>query len=169
MLLRQLHGHTKGVDTVLFAHNGYDLLTASEAEGNACIWRSSNGFRDLKQTTLHCEISESFSLPSLSDFTKCRSKVKLSNCLWSLDDSVVISSSWLKRVEKGSSVFEVDIKLWDAATGNILAILNRESPVIEGPVANMYLHPSYPWILVTCCWSGKISFWDIRERRFLRA
>ena len=147
MLVRQLHGHTKGVDTVLFAHNGHDLLTASEAEGNACIWRSANGFQDLTQTTLHCEISEFRSLSSRPDFTKCRSKVKLSNCLWSLDDSIIISSSWLKRVEKGSSVFEVDIKLWDAATGNILAILNRDAPVIEGPVANM----------------------DIRERRLLRA
>ena len=168
MLVRQLHGHTKGVDTVLFAHNGRDLLTASEAEGNACIWRFSNGFKDCKQMTLHCEISESLESPSRLDFTKCRSKVKLSNCLWSLDDSTIISSSWLKRVEKGSPLFEVDIKLWDAATGNILAVLNRNSPTITGPVANMYLYPSCPWILVTCCWSGKISFWDIRERRLLR-
>ena len=62
--------------------------------------------------------------------------MKLSNCLWSYDDSYILTSSWLKRFEKKKAVFEVDVKCWNADTGNIEYILNRdENPVIAGPVA----------------------------------
>ncbi len=95
--------------------------------------------------------------------------MKLSNCLWSIDDASIITSSWLKRVEKGVPVFEVDIKVWNVSTGCIETVYNRtDKPVLEGPVANMYLHPECPWILITCCWSGKICFWDLKAQRLLR-
>ena len=42
----------------MFAHNGHDLITASEAEGNACIWRCSPDFTDYKKMVLHCDISK---------------------------------------------------------------------------------------------------------------
>ena len=57
MLVRVLRGHSKGVDTVMFSHNGQDLLTASEAEGNACIWHCGNDFKDCQPMVLNCEIS----------------------------------------------------------------------------------------------------------------
>lgn len=48
---------------------------------------------------------------------------------------MVITSSWLKRVEKGVATFEVDVKLWDPTTGAVLGVLNRmEKPVITDPV-----------------------------------
>ena len=54
-------------------------------------------------------------------------------------------------------------------TGCIETVYNRTNkPVLEGPVANMYLHPECPWILITCCWSGKICFWDLKAQRLLR-
>ena len=98
--------------------------------------------------------------------------MKLSNCLWAKNDEVVITSSWLKRVEKGKTSFEVDIKLWDPTTGSIVGVLNRtDSPPITGPVrtglsshrqiSNMYLLDEDPNILVTSCWGGKLCFWDI--------
>ena len=98
------------------------------------------------------------------DFTKCRSKVKISNCIWSIDDQCVITSSWLKRVEKGNTIFEVDVKVWNGETGDIEFILNREeNPIITGPISNMYLYPEFPSVLVTSCWSGKICFWDLKS------
>lgn len=57
MLTQVLHGHEKGVDSVMFAHNGHDLVTASEAEGNACIWRCSSDFTTCEKLILHCDIS----------------------------------------------------------------------------------------------------------------
>ena len=48
---------------------------------------------------------------------------------------MVITSSWLKRMEKGVATFEVDVKLWDPTTGAVLGVLNRmEKPVITDPV-----------------------------------
>lgn len=59
----------------------------------------------------------------------------MSNCLWSQNDDMVITSSWLKRMEKGVASFEVDVKLWDPTTGAVLGVLNRmEKPVITDPV-----------------------------------
>jgi len=135
LLLQVLRGHEKGVDSVMFAHNGHDLVTSSEDECNACIWRCSNEFSSIEKLVLHCDISMIIDYFERIDFTKCRSKVKLSSCLWSADDSSVITSSWLKRVEKGKNIFEIDIKVWDAKTGDIETILNRgEEQNITGPV-----------------------------------
>lgn len=102
------------------------------------------------------------------DFSKCRSKVKLSNCVWSQDDQHVVTSSWLKRIEKKKTVFDVDIKVWNAQTGTIEFVLNRdETPVITGPISSMYLHPEFPSILVTSCWSGNLCFWDLESHSLL--
>lgn len=102
------------------------------------------------------------------DFSKCRSKVKLSNCVWSQDDQHVVTSSWLKRIEKKKTVFDVDIKVWNAQTGAIEFVLNRdETPVITGPISSMYLHPEFPSILVTSCWSGNLCFWDLESHSLL--
>ncbi len=105
--------------------------------------------------------------------------MKLSNCLWAKNDEVVITSSWLKRVEKGKTSFEVDMKLWDPTTGSIVGVLNRtDNPPITGPVrnrgffdmqiSNMYLFSEDPTILVTSCWGGKLCFWDLTNRCLLR-
>lgn len=56
LFVRILEGHEKGVNTVQFAHNSYDLLTASEDEGNVLIWRCRNEFMDCQSTTLHGEL-----------------------------------------------------------------------------------------------------------------
>ena len=59
----------------------------------------------------------------------------MSNCLWSQNDDMVITSSWQKRLDKGVATFEVDVKLWDRTTGAVLGVLNRmEEPVITDPV-----------------------------------
>ena len=109
--------------------------SAKNAEGNACIWRCSPDFSLCEKMILHCDISSSYECNSLVGFSKCRSKVKISNCLWSSDDSSVITSSWLKRVEKKKTLFEVDIKVWNAKTGAIEFIFNRDShQSITGPV-----------------------------------
>ena len=72
-------------------------------------------------------------------------------------------------MEKGTPVFDVDIKLWDAMTAEVIAILNQEEkPTITGPVSNMYLHPECPEVLVACCLSGKLTFWDLQQKRLLR-
>ena len=85
------------------------------------------------------------------DFSKCRSK-----------------ASWLKRIEKKKTVFDVDIKVWNAQTGTIEFVLNRdETPVITGPISSMYLHPEFPSILVTSCWSGNLCFWDLESHSLL--
>lgn len=55
--------------------------------------------------------------------------------MWTADDSRVITSSWLKRVEKKKTTFDVDIKCWNADTGVIEFILNTgENQAITGPV-----------------------------------
>lgn len=55
--MQTLRGHAKDVETVIFAHRSYDLLTASEAERNACLWRCNGDFSVCEKTVLHCDIS----------------------------------------------------------------------------------------------------------------
>lgn len=129
----------------MFAHNGHDLITASESEGNAFVWRSSPDFSTIKKVfTLHSDISKYHSINYHVDFSKCRSKVKLSNCIWSYDDSCILTSSWLKRFENKKAIFEVDIKCWNADTGKIEYTLNHdENPVIVGPVFYYLIYVLY--------------------------
>lgn len=102
------------------------------------------------------------------DFSKSRSRVKLSCCVWSPDDRFVVTSSWLKRTEKKKSVFDVDIKVWNAQNGTIEFILNRdETPAITAPIIKMHFHPEFPSILVTSCRSGNLCFWDLKTRSLL--
>lgn len=75
--------------------------------------------------------------------------MKLSNCMWTADDSAIITSSWLKRVEKKKTTFDVDIKCWNADTGVIEYILNTgEKQAITGPVTCYHcFHNRYPILL----------------------
>ena len=57
LLVQTLRGHSEDVDTVIFAHRSYDLITASEEEGNACLWRCNEDFSVCEKTVLHCDIS----------------------------------------------------------------------------------------------------------------
>ena len=59
LLVQTLRGHAKDVETVVFAHRSYDLVTASETEGNACLWRCSADFAVCEKTVLHGDISGS--------------------------------------------------------------------------------------------------------------
>jgi hypothetical protein len=85
--------------------------------------------------------------------------VKISSCLWSCDDSYVITSSWLKKGEKNKTSFEVDIKLWNAATGAIEYVLNREeTPVLTGPVRfPFYINNRFP---ICICIQNFLIFWQ---------
>lgn len=58
--VQTLREHTKGVDTVVFSHAGDAILTASEVEGNACVWSCSPDFAVCKPMVLHCDISPGF-------------------------------------------------------------------------------------------------------------
>jgi hypothetical protein len=152
-LLASLRGHNKPITEIKYSSAGDRMLTASENDGNICIW---SGFPTDSVPSRFLNISKLF----INLRCENESKVRCEGVAWTCDDLNVVSSQSIPASATGYDISPGShmIYVWDSYSGKCLMGVKDSHTAISIALAP---HPFLPSVVAVAGLDGCVKVWDL--------
>lgn len=156
-LLASLRGHTKPITEIKYSSAGDRILTASEDDGNVCIW---SGFHTDAVPSRFSNISKLCIQLCSASHVGHGAKVRCDGVAWMCDDlKVVTSQSILANTNSLDIIPESHmLHVWDSHSGKCLMGISGSHSSISIALAP---HPFLPSVVALAGLDGCVNVWDL--------
>lgn len=156
-LLAVLRGHNKPITEIKYSSAGDRLLTASEDDGNICIW---SGFPADPSPSRFSNVSKLCIELNTPSYGGHGSKIRCDGVAWSCDDLKVVSSQSIPASATGNAILPDSHMLcvWDSYSGKCLMRISDSHTSISIALAS---HPYLPSVVALAGFDGSVNVWDL--------
>ncbi len=156
-LLTSLRGHNKRITEIKYSSAGDRLLTASDNDGNVCIW---SGFPMDAVPSRFLNVSKLFINLSLPSRCGNKSKVRCDGVAWTCDDLNVVT---LQSIPASATRYDVSpgshmIYVWDSYSGKCLMGVKDSHTAVSIALAP---HPFLTSVVAVAGLDGCVKVWDL--------
>ncbi len=156
-LLAVLRGHNKPITEIKYSSAGDRLLTASEDDGNVCLW---SGFPTDVIPSRFSNVSKLCIDLNSPSYGGQGTKVRCDGVAWTCDDLKIVSSQSVLASANGIDIVPEShmLHVWDSYSGKCLMGITNSHSSISIALAP---HPFLPSVVALAGLDGCVNVWDL--------